>query len=132
MKTSKPTIQHLPGPGRKEIVFALNRTCAELEIREAYLPSLLHHLQSKKTPAFVSFGDLANKFDSRRPLVSQNHDLTDHDVEPARITFASVSLHLHANNIPTTSTWSSKLEDVPQEHLTEEESDSLALCRHPF
>jgi hypothetical protein len=32
----------------------------------------------------------------------------------------------------TALTWSSKLEDVSQEHSTEEESDSLALYHRPF
>lgn len=32
----------------------------------------------------------------------------------------------------TAPTWSSKLEDVPQEQSTEEESASLALYRRPF
>jgi len=32
----------------------------------------------------------------------------------------------------TAPTWSSKIEDVPQEHLTEEESDLMALYRRLF
>ena len=34
--------------------------------------------------------------------------------------------------VSTALTWSSKLEDAPQEHSTEEESDSLVLYRRPF